>query len=114
MGENRRLVNAVLRRTIVRVEQRRFGLRHGTPVFIDTKDFKVCNEWPRREHSRKPKQFYELIKRTTGGSRIDIFARVKNSVAAHNRNFPTRFADEVLFDAGSTTRGDTVSRGLWD
>lgn len=22
--------------------------------------------------------------------------------------------DEVLFDDGSTTRGDTVSRGLWD
>jgi hypothetical protein len=52
-----------------------------------------------------------------------VSARVKHYVAAHNRNFPTRFAkfgnsplvslDEVLFDAGATTRGDTVSRGLW-
>jgi hypothetical protein len=55
--------------------------------------------------------------------REDVSARVKHYVAAHNRNFPTRFAkfgnsplvslDEVLFDAGATTRGDTVSRGLW-
>jgi hypothetical protein len=38
--------------------------------------------------------------------------------------FPTKFAkfgdsplvslDEVMFDDGSTTRGDNVSRGLWD
>jgi hypothetical protein len=56
--------------------------------------------------------------------REDVSARVKHYVAAHNRNFPTKFAkfgnsplvslDEVLFDAGATTRGDTVSRGLWD
>jgi hypothetical protein len=41
----------------------------------------------------------------------------------HERRFPTRYAkfgdsplvslDEALFDDGSTTRGDTVSRGLW-
>jgi hypothetical protein len=56
--------------------------------------------------------------------REDVSARVKHYVAAHNRNFPTRFAklgnsplvslDEVLFDVGATTRGDTLSRGLWD
>jgi hypothetical protein len=38
--------------------------------------------------------------------------------------FPTKFAkfgdrplvslDDVLFDGGTTTRGDTISRGLWD
>jgi N6-adenosine-specific RNA methylase IME4 len=27
--------------------------RRGTPVLIDTKDFNVCNSWPRRVHSRK-------------------------------------------------------------
>lgn len=45
-------------------------------------------------------------------------------IKAHYRTFPTNFAkfgnsrlvslDEVLFEDGSTTRGDTVSRGLWD
>jgi N6-adenosine-specific RNA methylase IME4 len=49
--------------------------RKGAPLFIDTKDFKVCNAWPRREHSRKPFGFYELIKRVTGGSRVDVFSR---------------------------------------
>jgi hypothetical protein len=51
-------------------------------------------------------------------------ARIHSYVTAHNRMFPTKFAkfgngplvslDEVLFDDGRATRGDTVSRGLWD
>ncbi|MGY8665702.1 MT-A70 family methyltransferase [Bradyrhizobium sp. UFLA05-109] len=53
--------------------------RRGTPVFTDTKDFNVCNSWPRREHSRKPAEFYELIARVTGGSRLDVFAREAHS-----------------------------------
>jgi hypothetical protein len=54
----------------------------------------------------------------------NVRARVPDSVAAHNRMFPTKFAkfgdgklvslDEVLFEDGATTRGDTVTRGLWD
>jgi hypothetical protein len=56
--------------------------------------------------------------------REDVRARVKQFIAAHNRMYPTKYAkfgdsplvslDEVLFEDGSTTRGDTVSRGLWD
>jgi hypothetical protein len=44
-------------------------------------------------------------------------------IADHNKRFPTKYAkfgnsplvslDEVLFEDGTTTRGDTVSRGLW-
>jgi hypothetical protein len=29
-------------------------------------------------------------------------------------NSPLVSLDEVLFDDGNTTRGDTVSRGLWE
>ena len=47
----------------------------GTPVFIDTTGFNCCFEAPRREHSRKPDEFYDLIKRVTPGPRIDMFAR---------------------------------------
>jgi hypothetical protein len=57
-------------------------------------------------------------------NREDVGARIRTYVAAHNRMFPTNFAkfgdsrlvslDEVMFEGGSTTRGDTVSRGLWD
>jgi hypothetical protein len=56
--------------------------------------------------------------------RDEIRARVSHYVAAHNRMFPTNFAkfgdrplvslDEAMFDDGATTRGDTVSRSLWD
>jgi hypothetical protein len=56
--------------------------------------------------------------------REDVRARVSHYVAAYNRMFPTKFAkfgdsklvslDEVLFEGGVTTRGDTISRGLWD
>jgi hypothetical protein len=55
--------------------------------------------------------------------RENVRARVQAYIAAHNRMFPTKFAkfgdsqlvslDEVMFDGGTATRGDTVSRGLW-
>jgi hypothetical protein len=56
--------------------------------------------------------------------REDVRARVKHYITAHDRMFPTKYAkfgnsplvslDEVLFDDGTLTRGDTVTRGLWD
>ncbi len=49
--------------------------RKGSPEFIDTKAFNCCFEAPRREHSRKPDEFYELIKRVTDEPRIDFFSR---------------------------------------
>jgi N6-adenosine-specific RNA methylase IME4 len=49
--------------------------RRGAPVFIDTKDFFCCFGGGRREHSRKPDEFYDLVRRVTGGSRVDVFSR---------------------------------------
>ena len=49
--------------------------RRGTPAFVDTKAFPCCFEAPRREHSRKPDEFYATINRVTAGSRIDVFSR---------------------------------------
>jgi Transcriptional activator, adenine-specific DNA methyltransferase len=49
--------------------------RRGSPVFIDTTDFPCCFDGARREHSRKPDRFYEIVRRVTGGSRIDVFSR---------------------------------------
>jgi N6-adenosine-specific RNA methylase IME4 len=49
--------------------------RIGSPVFIDTNDFPCCFEALRREHSRKPDYFYDLVRPVTGGPRIEIRAR---------------------------------------
>lgn len=49
--------------------------RRGAPRFVDTKAFPTCFGGARREHSRKPDEFYDLIRRVTGDSRIDVFSR---------------------------------------
>ena len=49
--------------------------RKGNPRFLSTKAFKTANEWPRRGHSVKPEEFYELLRRTTPSPRLDIFSR---------------------------------------
>jgi hypothetical protein len=56
--------------------------------------------------------------------REEVSARLTVYIAEFNKLFPTKYAkfgnsplvslDEVMFEDGSTTRGDTVSRGLWD
>jgi hypothetical protein len=56
--------------------------------------------------------------------RDHVPARIKTYVAEMNRLYPTKYRkfgdsllvslDEVMFDDGTTTRGDNVSRGLWD
>lgn len=47
----------------------------GSTSFVDTKAFSCCFEAPRREHSRKPDEFYNLIRRVAPGPRIDVFSR---------------------------------------
>ena len=52
-----------------------FADGRGTPKFIDLKAFSCGNSWPRREHSRKSNEFYELVRRVTDGPRVDVFSR---------------------------------------
>src|SRR6516164_3849011 len=65
--------------------------RKGAPIFTDTKNFFVCNSWPRSEHSRKPKEFYQLIARVTAGSRLDVFARETHKGFAQYGNETSKF-----------------------
>lgn len=69
--------------------------RQGAPMFIDTKDFNCCFEAARREHSRKPDEFYNTIRRVTGGSRIDVFSREKREGFAQYGNEMQKFAEAV-------------------
>ena len=65
--------------------------RKGSPIFIDTKKFDCCFVGERREHSRKPKEFYETIARVTGGSRLDVFARERHLGFAQYGNEVNKF-----------------------
>ena len=49
--------------------------RRGALEFNDTKNFPLCFQAPRREHSRKPDEFYDLVSRVSPEPRIDMFSR---------------------------------------
>jgi len=49
--------------------------RKGSTKFIDTKKFDCCFIGKRREHSRKPDEFYETLVRVCPGPIADVFSR---------------------------------------
>ena len=51
-----------------------FGRRGNLP-FLDLKQFPTCFNAPRREHSRKPDEFYDIVRRVSPAPRLDMFSR---------------------------------------
>jgi N6-adenosine-specific RNA methylase IME4 len=70
--------------------------RKGLPQFRETRDFKSCFEGARRQHSRKPDEFYEVIARVTEGPRIDVFGRERRANFDVWGDQTDRFAKPVL------------------
>jgi len=66
--------------------------RRGSPQFVDTKAFPTCFDGARREHSRKPDEFYDMISRVTAGPRIDVFSREQRDGFAQFGNEADKFA----------------------
>lgn len=67
--------------------------RIGSPEFIDTKAFNCCFDADRGEHSRKPNEFYDLIRRVTPDGRVDIFSREKRPGFDQFGNEPDKFRE---------------------
>lgn len=57
----------------------RKGSRHGNPFGQGGRTAQATAgtafTWPRRKHSQKPDEFYEMVERLSPGPRLDMFAR---------------------------------------
>lgn len=69
--------------------------RRGSPKFIDTKSFFCAFEGERREHSRKPDEFYDTVRRVTVGPRIDVFSRESREGFEEWGNEASKFSETV-------------------
>ncbi len=67
--------------------------KRGNPDFSETKAFPTCFNAPRREHSRKPDEFYDMIRRVTYTGRIDVFSREKRDGFAQFGNEADKFSE---------------------
>jgi N6-adenosine-specific RNA methylase IME4 len=69
-----------------------FG-RRGKIQFLETRNFATCFYALRREHSRKPDKFYELVKRVSPAPRIDMFSREKRDGFDQYGNEVSKYGD---------------------
>jgi N6-adenosine-specific RNA methylase IME4 len=62
----------------------------GKPIFLNGNHTTVV-EAARREHSRKPEEFYTLVKATCAGSRVELFCRQRRAGWCSFGNEPAKF-----------------------
>lgn len=67
------------------------GLK-GKPIFKDVHDIRDIIEEPRREHSRKPEKFYQLVEKLCAGRKLDYFSRTKREGWAVYGNDTEKFS----------------------
>ena len=66
-----------------------------TMMFRVAKSFSTCFMGKRREHSRKPDAFYDLVQRVSPGPHIDMFSREERDGFDQWGNETGRYTDVV-------------------
>lgn len=120
------LVSGVIATSATRWQRRRRLLVKANAIREQRNDFSKIRAMLPTGFPDKDDVVSDIFEAMLNGSlkREDVRARVQTYITAHNRMFPTKYAkfgdspllslDQVLFEDGSLTRSDTVSRGLWD
>jgi N6-adenosine-specific RNA methylase IME4 len=70
----------------------------GKPVFLHGNRATVL-EAARREHSRKPEEFYAIVEATRPGGKVELFCRERRDGWHVYGNDTDRFGPEEFFDA---------------
>jgi N6-adenosine-specific RNA methylase IME4 len=65
----------------------------GKPIFVQTNQTTVLQA-VRREHSRKPEEFYALVEATSPGGKVELFSRQQREGWQAFGNEMSKFSDE--------------------
>jgi N6-adenosine-specific RNA methylase IME4 len=69
--------------------------RRGGAEFLTTEDFPLCFDGTSREHSRKPAEFYDRVRRVSPAPRLDMFNRAPIEGFERHGNEIDRFPEET-------------------
>ena len=69
--------------------------RRGGAEFLTTQDFPLCFNGTSREHSRKPAEFYDRVRRVSPAPRLDMFSRAPIEGFERHGNEIDRFPEET-------------------
>ena len=73
------------------------GATKGSPIFIDTRDFKTCFDGKKQGHSKKPDEFYKMIKRATLEPRLELYTRDRHDGFEAHGNEVSAF-EPIVFE----------------
>ena len=69
--------------------------RRGGAELVTTEDFPLCFDGTSREHSRKPAEFYDRVRRVSPAPRLDMFSRAPIEGFERHGNEIDRFPEET-------------------
>ena len=70
--------------------------RRGGAEFVTTQDFPLCFHGTSREHSRKPEEFYDRVRRVSPAPQLDMFNRAPIEGFERHGNEIEQFPEETI------------------